>query len=75
MNSHCFYAVMGTEVTLLQAASRILSREEPEISAVATEGLVGVGVNVMTSAEVVRAEKTGRRRAYHGACGQNDADR
>ncbi len=52
-----FYAVMGTEVTLLQAASRILSREEPEISAVATEGLVGVGVNVMTSAEVVRAEK------------------
>ena len=52
-----FYAVMGTNVTLLQASPHILHREEPEVSEVAAQGLASVGVKIYTSAEVVRVEK------------------
>lgn len=54
-----FFAVMGTKVTLLQGASRILPREEPEISEMAAKSLTSYGVTIHLGAEVVRAEKSG----------------
>lgn len=56
-----FYASVGTKVTLLQAAPKVLHREEPEVSDIAREGLESLGVEVLTDVEVVRVHEEGKK--------------
>lgn len=51
-----FYASVGTDVTLLQAAPMVLHREEPEVAEVARAGLEAMGMKVYTGVEVVKTE-------------------
>ena len=48
----CFYATFGTRVTLIQGASAILNREDPEISARARQALETQGVRVLLNTQV-----------------------
>jgi pyruvate/2-oxoglutarate dehydrogenase complex dihydrolipoamide dehydrogenase (E3) component len=48
---------LGAQVTLVEAASAVLSSEEPEAVAVVTAALEREGVRVMTGAQVVRAAR------------------
>ncbi len=56
------YARFGTGVTLLGRASRLMPREEPELSDQLEEILQSEGIKVHTSTEVIRAgrDETGR---------------
>ncbi len=47
-----FYATLGTRVVLLQSASQVLHREDPEISQYAREALEELKVEVVTGANV-----------------------
>lgn len=49
------FARLGTAVTLIEAASRLLGREEPEASAAVEAALRADGVEVMTGSKVVSA--------------------
>ncbi len=51
-----FFSAVGTKVTMVQGADRLLSREEPEASESVTEALRSFGVEVMTDAEMVRVD-------------------
>jgi len=48
---------LGAQVTLVEAASAVLSSEEPEAVAVVTAALEREGVRVLTGAQVVRAAR------------------
>lgn len=50
------FASLGTEVTIVEALDRLAPPEEPEISDWITRVLTDQGVEVVTSAEVVRVE-------------------
>ncbi|OGL66368.1 hypothetical protein A2856_01575 [Candidatus Uhrbacteria bacterium RIFCSPHIGHO2_01_FULL_63_20] len=47
-----FFSAAGTRVVLVQGASAVLNREDPEISALARTALVAHGVEVVTDADV-----------------------
>lgn len=49
------FARFGTEVTLVEAADRVLPGEEPEASAVVEQSLAGDGIVVRTGTKVTRA--------------------
>ena len=48
---------LGSQVTLVEGAPTLLSREEPEAAAVVTAVLEREGVRVLTGAKVVRAQR------------------
>jgi mercuric reductase len=50
------FANLGTKVTIVEALERIAPLEEPEISEIMTRVLEEQGVQVVTSAKVIRAE-------------------
>lgn len=47
-----FFASFGTRVVLVQSAPHVLHREDPEIAGLARQALEGLGVEVVTSANV-----------------------
>ena len=49
------YARYGTEVTMFGSAPRVMPKEEPELSEMLGDILREEGVNLHTSAEVIRA--------------------
>ncbi|MQA05030.1 MAG: NAD(P)/FAD-dependent oxidoreductase [Streptosporangiales bacterium] len=53
------FARFGSEVTVVEAASRLLPREDPEASAVLTEVLTREGSTVAAGASVDKVEATG----------------
>ncbi len=57
------FARLGSEVTQVEMAPRIMLREDEEVSALARESLQADGVRVLTSHKALRCEKTGDARA------------
>lgn len=57
------FARLGSSVTIVEAADRVLAREEPETSAVITEALRGDGVDVRIGHAVTRVEPLARKGA------------
>jgi pyruvate/2-oxoglutarate dehydrogenase complex dihydrolipoamide dehydrogenase (E3) component len=55
------FAALGVEVTLLEALPRLLSREEPEASALVQERLERDGISVRTGVRVASATREGAR--------------
>ncbi len=53
------FARFGVDVTLIEAADRIMTPEEPETSAVIERVLVADGVDVRTGVEIARVEHDG----------------
>lgn len=53
-----FYAKMGTEVTVVEAADRLLTLVEPEISQLLTKKLTTRGVKVLTQTKVMGSKTT-----------------
>ena len=54
--AQCF-ARLGSAVTLIESGPRLLSREDPEVSALLTQALEAEGVTVLTGHRAVRVEK------------------
>ncbi|GIU89780.1 MAG: hypothetical protein KatS3mg010_0879 [Acidimicrobiia bacterium] len=50
------FSALGTQITLVEAADRLLPREEPEASAVVADALVAGGVDVRVGATVERVD-------------------
>jgi pyruvate/2-oxoglutarate dehydrogenase complex dihydrolipoamide dehydrogenase (E3) component/uncharacterized membrane protein YdjX (TVP38/TMEM64 family) len=64
------FARLGSDVTQVEAASRIMTREDPEVSEQVARALRADGVTVLTAHQAVRVEVTeGRKQliAMHGA--------
>jgi pyruvate/2-oxoglutarate dehydrogenase complex dihydrolipoamide dehydrogenase (E3) component len=53
------FARLGSQVTQVEMAPRLLVREDPEVSALVTESLQADGVRVLTGHQAVRAERVG----------------
>jgi dihydrolipoamide dehydrogenase len=53
----CFYRAMGTNVTLVEVADRILPVEDEEISGLAAKAFTKQGIVIKTSAKVARLER------------------
>ncbi|MFO7746484.1 MAG: FAD-dependent oxidoreductase [Orrella sp.] len=51
------FARLGSEVTQVEMAPRIMGREDPEVSALITDSLVADGVNVLTGHQALRVEQ------------------
>ncbi|MEX1994743.1 MAG: FAD-dependent oxidoreductase, partial [Steroidobacteraceae bacterium] len=60
--AQCF-AQLGSAVTLVEMAPRLLSREDPEVSAVLQGALEQDGVTVLTGARALRCEGVGEVRS------------
>jgi pyruvate/2-oxoglutarate dehydrogenase complex dihydrolipoamide dehydrogenase (E3) component len=60
------FAALGTQVTLVEALPRILSKEEPEASAVLTAALRGAGVDVRVGCGVERVSPGPTLHLAHG---------
>jgi pyruvate/2-oxoglutarate dehydrogenase complex dihydrolipoamide dehydrogenase (E3) component/uncharacterized membrane protein YdjX (TVP38/TMEM64 family) len=57
------FARLGSQVTQLEQAPRLLGREDPEVSSLVTDALRADGVNVLTGHEALRVEiEAGRKR-------------
>lgn len=59
------FAALGVPVTLVEAAPRLLAREEPEAAAVVQRRLQEMGARVLTGVKAVRAEKRGAVTRVH----------
>lgn len=57
-----FYARLGTRVTILEAAPRLMAREDADVCAVITRRLVKEGVAVHTGVKPLSAERRGDER-------------
>lgn len=53
------YQHFGTQVTVLEAAERLLEREDADIAEVATGILAGEGIQIITGASVVEVRESG----------------
>jgi pyruvate/2-oxoglutarate dehydrogenase complex dihydrolipoamide dehydrogenase (E3) component len=53
------FAVLGSQVTVIQRNARLIPREEPEASASMAERLTAVGVRVLLGQQVASAQRTG----------------
>jgi pyruvate/2-oxoglutarate dehydrogenase complex dihydrolipoamide dehydrogenase (E3) component len=58
------FARLGTAVTLIQRAERLLPREDPDVSSVIEAALVADGVRVHTSAQVIAVRRGGSLKAF-----------
>lgn len=57
-----FFTRLGTRVTLVEAAPRLVSREDPDVSAVIHRRLVEEGMTIYTGVKPFRAEARGDRK-------------
>lgn len=57
-----FYQRIGTQVTILEAAPRLVAREDPEVSEVITRRLVKEGVDVYVGVTPLRVERPDDRK-------------
>src|SRR5215475_13397562 len=55
------YRRFGSQVTIVEMADRLVSREDPDVSAAVQEILEGEGIAVRLKAECISAEKRGNR--------------
>ncbi len=55
-----FLARMGSQVTLVQSATRLLNREDPRVGELAAEALAGIGVTIHTGRRAVKAARDGQ---------------
>lgn len=71
------YARFGSEVTIVESSDRLLSREEPEVSAALTAAFEAEGVTVRCGSQVTAVEPTpgGGLRAHLEGGGSVEADR
>lgn len=56
------FARLGSRVTQVELADRIMVREDPEISAMAMESMRADGVNILTGHKAVRFERRGEQK-------------
>ncbi len=56
------FARLGSEVTQVEMAARIMIREDEEVSALARDALVADGVSVLTSHKALRCEQDGAQK-------------
>ena len=56
------FARLGSKVTQVERGARIMVREDPEVSVLATESLTRDGVDVLTGHEALRCEREGERK-------------
>src|SRR5687767_265191 len=59
------FARLGSKVTLVEAAPRLLSREDPEVSALLQQRFAAEGIDVRTGCEALRASATPGGRGLH----------
>lgn len=62
------FARLGSAVTQVEGADRILSREDPEVSALARRALEQDGVRVLTDHMAVRCERDGEHKRLIAKC-------
>jgi pyruvate/2-oxoglutarate dehydrogenase complex dihydrolipoamide dehydrogenase (E3) component len=62
------YRRFGSRVTIVEMADRLISREDPDISAAVQEILEGEGIAVRLKAECISAEKRGNQLAIKLDC-------
>jgi pyruvate/2-oxoglutarate dehydrogenase complex dihydrolipoamide dehydrogenase (E3) component len=60
------FARLGSQVTLLQRAERLLPREEPEVSQAIHAALANDGVRIITGAQVAQVRRDGDQRTVTG---------
>ena len=60
---------LGSEVTLLEMADRILVREDPDAAAIVQASMIRDGVNLVVNCGVQRVEKTDAGKVIHFTCG------
>jgi pyruvate/2-oxoglutarate dehydrogenase complex dihydrolipoamide dehydrogenase (E3) component len=66
------FAQLGTRVTLLELAPRILPREDEDVAAVIQDSLIRAGVGIHTETSVARvAPASSGRVVVHGGAGQS----
>jgi pyruvate/2-oxoglutarate dehydrogenase complex dihydrolipoamide dehydrogenase (E3) component len=53
---------LGIEVTIIQGSSRILPKDDPEVSATVTEVLQAEGINVVTNTRFLDAKRSGNQK-------------
>ena len=66
------FARLGAQVTLVDSAPHLLSREDEDVSSLALAALQGDGVRVLTGHQALRCEKTGGRKLLWVACQGRD---
>jgi dihydrolipoamide dehydrogenase len=59
------FASFGTKVTLVNRSERILSKEDSEVSELATALFENAGIIVLSNTSLVKAEKKGTRKVVH----------
>ncbi|MGH2655499.1 MAG: mercury(II) reductase [Actinomycetota bacterium] len=59
------FARLGTTVTVIEALDRLAPLEEPEVSSWITRVFEDEGIHAITSARIVRVERTGDRRSVY----------
>lgn len=64
------FARLGTQVTLVEVLDRVLSKEEPEASAVVHRALTADGIAVRTGTELERVEATTNGARLHLSAGE-----
>lgn len=70
------FARLGTHVTLIEGEDRVLSREEPEASAIVARALAADGVDLRLGTSLERVEVLGERARLHLSSGPSvEADR
>ncbi len=60
---------LGSEVTLLEMADRILVREDPDAAAIVQASMIRDGVNLVVNCGVRRVERTDTGKVIHFTCG------
>ena len=60
---------LGSEVTLLEMADRILVREDPDAAAIVQASMIRDGVNLVVNCGVQRVERTDAGKIIHFTCG------
>ncbi len=61
---------LGTDVTIIEALDRILPKEDPEVSATLTEVFRSEGINVVTNALFIKAERDGNKKVVTAKQGE-----
>jgi pyruvate/2-oxoglutarate dehydrogenase complex dihydrolipoamide dehydrogenase (E3) component len=56
---------LGSQVTLLESAARLLGRDDPDASAIVERALAHDGVRVVLGATIERVERAGNERVVH----------
>ena len=66
------FARLGSKVTLVEATQRLLTREDPEVSALLQERFAAEGIDVRTGCEALRASATPGGRGLHVRQGEQE---